>query len=111
MINIRQLFRFILPATASCLLWQQAAAHTPLFDCFEEEVEDVLQVVCEAGFSDGASAEGVEIRMINAQGRVLARKEIKEDGSVTFDRPAEEFSMVFIAGEGHEITVIGDDIY
>jgi hypothetical protein len=103
-----KLIRNCLPVAAASLLWLSAQAHTPLFDCFEEEGN---QVVCEAGFSDGASAEGIEVRMINAQGRVLARKEIEADGSATFDRPDEEFTMVFTAGESHEITVIGDDIY
>lgn len=83
-------------------------AHAPLFDCFNE---DDNTVVCEAGFSDGASAEGIEIRLLNAQGRVLEQKELGKDGSVTFKRPDEEFSVVFSAGEGHVITVIGDDIY
>ena len=85
-----------------------AEAHTPLFDCFEE---DEAMIVCEAGFSDGASAEGIDVRVLNAQGRVLQQDKIGTDGSVHFDRPDEEYSVMFMAGEEHNITVIGDDIY
>ena len=92
------------------LLVQTSAtmAHTPLFDCFDE---DNGKIVCEAGFSDGASAEGIDVRVVNAQGRVVQQGKIEADGSVSFDRPDEEFSVQFQAGEQHTITVIGDDIY
>ena len=40
-------------------------AHTPLFDCFDNG-DDTL--TCEGGFSDGASATGVGVRMVDAQG-------------------------------------------
>lgn len=84
-----------------------AQAHTPLFDCFDNG-DDTL--TCEGGFSDGSSAAGVAIRVLDAQGKVLEQGELGEDGSILLKRPGGEFSVVFAAGEEHSITVLGDDI-
>lgn len=90
------------------LLALAAQAHTPLFDCFDNRDGTIT---CEGGFSDGASAEGVGVRVVDLQGKVLARGRLGPDNSVSFDRPLEEFSVVFEAGDGHEIRVFGEDIY
>ncbi len=82
-------------------------AHTPLFDCFDNG-DDTL--TCEGGFSDGASATGVGVRMVDAQGKVLEQGKLDAKGSITFKRPAGEFSVVFEAGAEHALTVLGDDI-
>jgi len=82
-------------------------AHTPLFDCFDNG-DDTL--TCEGGFSDGASAAGVTVRLLDAQGKVLEQGELDAGGSITFKRPAGEFSVVFLASTDHSLTVLGDDI-
>jgi uncharacterized protein YfaS (alpha-2-macroglobulin family) len=82
-------------------------AHTPLFDCFDNG-DDTL--TCEGGFSDGASATGVGVRMVDAQGKVLEQGKLDAKGSITFKRPAGGFSVVFEAGAEHALTVLGDDI-
>lgn len=84
-----------------------AQAHTPLFDCFDNGDDTIT---CEGGFSDGSSAAGVAIRVVDAQGKVLEQGELDADSSITLARPAGEFSVVFAAGEEHSITVLGDDI-
>lgn len=84
-----------------------AQAHTPLFDCFDNGDETLT---CEGGFSDGSSAAGVSIRVLDAQGKVLEQGELDADGSIMLKRPSGEFSVVFAAGEEHSITVLGDDI-
>lgn len=83
-------------------------AHTPLFDCFDNQDGTIT---CEAGFSDGASAEGVMVQVVNVQGKVLQQGRISSSNNITFQRPEEQYSVVFAAGEGHEIRVFGDDIY
>jgi hypothetical protein len=92
-----------------CLLLLSPAlqAHTPLFDCYDNGDDSLT---CEGGFSDGSSAEGVEIRLLDAQGKVLAQGKLDAAGSIRFDRPAGEFSVVFGADSEHSITVLGDDI-
>ena len=85
-----------------------AHAHTPLFDCFDNRDGTLT---CEGGFSDGGSAEGVLVRVLDAQGKVLEQAPLGPDNSVTLERPAGEFSVVFVAGQGHELRVFGEDIY
>jgi hypothetical protein len=84
-----------------------AQAHTPLFDCFDNGDDTIT---CEGGFSDGASAAGVDIRVLDAQGKVLEQGKLDVQGSIILKRPAGEFSVVFAAGEEHSLTVLGDDI-
>lgn len=84
-----------------------AQAHTPLFDCFDNGDDTIT---CEGGFSDGSSAAGVAIRVLDAQGKVLEQGELDSAGSITLKRPTGEFSVVFAAGEEHSLTVLGDDI-
>lgn len=84
-----------------------ARAHTPLFDCFDN---GDATLTCEGGFSDGASAAGVGVRMLDAQGKVLEQGKLDDKGSISFKRPQGEFSIVFDAGAEHSISVLGDDI-
>jgi hypothetical protein len=84
-----------------------AHAHTPLFDCFDNGDETIT---CEGGFSDGAPAEGVVIRVLDAQGKVLDQGELDAKGSITLSKPEGEYSVTFTAGADHSITVLGDDI-
>ena len=84
-----------------------AHAHTPLFDCFDNGDKTIT---CEGGFSDGASAEGVVIRVLDAQGKVLQQGELDAAGSITMAKPEGEYSVTFTAGADHSITVLGDDI-
>jgi hypothetical protein len=84
-----------------------AQAHTPLFDCFDNGDDTIT---CEGGFSDGASATGVTVRLHDAQGKVLEQGQLDARGSITFKRPAGEFSIVFDASAEHSLTVLGDDI-
>jgi hypothetical protein len=103
-IDVHKLFTFFL---LSFILASQAQAHTPLFDCFDNGDDTIT---CEGGFSDGSSAAGVAIRVLDVQGKVLEQGELDAAGSINLKRPAGEFSVVFAAGEEHSLTVLGDDI-
>ncbi|MES2603721.1 MAG: hypothetical protein V4603_02225 [Pseudomonadota bacterium] len=92
---------------ASVLGSSTLQAHTPLFDCFDNGDETLT---CEGGFSDGASASGVGVRMVDGQGKVLEQGKLDAKGAITFKRPKGEFSVVFEAGAEHALTVLGDDI-
>jgi hypothetical protein len=52
----------------------------------------------------------VDIRVVDAQGKVLQQGILDAAGSITFRRPAGDFSVVFSAGSEHSITVLGDEI-
>ncbi|WPL18743.1 hypothetical protein Thiowin_03833 [Thiorhodovibrio winogradskyi] len=93
---------------ASTLLTATAAfAHTPLCACYDMGDGTVL---CEGGFSDGSSASGVGIMVVDTKGNSLIEGEMSEDSEFEFDKPEGEYSVVFDAGPGHSIEINGKDI-
>ncbi len=90
------------------LCFTPVQAHTPLFDCFDNGDGTII---CEGGFSDGGISEGIVVQVVDAQGKVIAQKPMGKDNTVTFAKPNQEYSVIFAAGEGHDVTVFGDDIY
>ena len=84
-----------------------AQAHTPLCSCFDNGDDTIT---CEGGFSDGSSASGVAMRIETPDGRVLLEGKMSEDSEFTFDKPKEDYMVMFDAGEGHKIKVPGKEI-
>jgi hypothetical protein len=84
-----------------------AAAHSPVFDCF---LENDSRVTCEGGFSDGASATGVAVRVLDGSEKLLLSGKIDAEGRFSFAKPAGAFHIVFDAGAGHSVTVFSNDI-
>lgn len=85
------------------LAWTPIAlAHTPLCSCYDNGDGTVL---CEGGFSDGSSAAGVAIRVLDTAGAVLIDARMNQDSEFEFDQPAGEYRVVFDAGPGHEIEI------
>lgn len=83
-------------------------AHTPLFSCFDNGDGTIF---CEGGFSDGSSAAGVPILIKNASGDVITRGELSRNSDIEFDKPEGDYSVIFDAGEGHEIVIPGSQIF
>lgn len=83
-------------------------AHSPLFDCFDNGDDTIT---CEGGYSDGASAEGVDIQVIDARGKVLEQGTLDAEGAIVLKKPTSEYTVVFEPGSEHSLSVIGDDIY
>ncbi|WP_087024749.1 hypothetical protein [Thaumasiovibrio subtropicus] len=83
-----------------------SVAHTALMSCYDQGNGYIL---CEGGFSDGASAEGVEFR-IEQNDRVIMQTQMDEFGEVYFEKPKNRFTLVLNAGEGHVVYVDGRDI-
>ncbi len=84
-----------------------AFAHTPLCSCYDNGDGSVT---CEGGFSDGSSASGVEMRVEDNAGKVLLKGKMSEDSEYTFEKPADAYTVVFDAGEGHRIRVSSKEI-
>jgi hypothetical protein len=84
-----------------------ASAHSPVFDCFNEKDG---QVTCEGGFSDGSSAAGVAVKIVDASDKLLLSGAIDKEGRFSFKRPTGDFRVVFDAGKGHSITLLSSDI-
>jgi hypothetical protein len=84
-----------------------AFAHSPVCNCYNNSDKTVT---CEGGFSDGASAEGVPIRILDAKNKVLVEGKMDKKGTFSFAKPSEEFHVVFDAGQGHTVTIFAEDI-
>ncbi len=91
------------------LLWLPAlaAAHSPVFDCFAESDG---HITCEGGFSDGTTATGVAVRVLDGSDKLLLAGKIDAEGRFSFAKPAGDFHIVFDAGAGHSVTVFSNDI-
>lgn len=95
-------------ATAALLISATLAqAHTPLCSCFDNGDDTIT---CEGGFSDGSSASGVTMRIETPDGRVQLEGKMNEDSEFTFDKPKDDYIVMFDAGEGHKIKVPGKEI-
>lgn len=82
-------------------------AHTPLMACFDNGDDTIT---CGGGFSDGASAAGVPMRVENMDGNILLQGQMSEDDEFNFDKPKTDFIVIFDAGPNHIIREKGRDI-
>ncbi|MCG5501569.1 hypothetical protein [Ectothiorhodospira lacustris] len=98
-----------LPTTtlALCLLGGPVLAHTPLFACYDNGDGTIL---CEGGFSDGSSAAGVTIRVLDGNDEMLLEDQLNTLSEIEFDKPEGTYTAVFDAGEGHRIEIPGSRI-
>lgn len=93
-----------------CLLVLGAAfvfAHTPILVCYENGDGTIT---CEGGFSDGSSAKGVEIRVVDSTNKVLIKGKLDKNSEYTFRKPKGSFIVIFDAGPGHVVKVKSEDI-
>ncbi len=84
-----------------------ALAHTPLCSCYSNGDGTIT---CEGGFSDGSSAAGVRMRVENKTGSVLTEGKMDDFSEFVFDKPKEDFKVIFDAGPGHAVEIDGGDI-
>lgn len=90
-------------------LWGLTAlAHTPLFACYDNGDGMVL---CEGGFSDGSSAAGVAIRILDGDGKLLQEDALDANSEIELKRPEGAFTVIFDAGPGHLLEITGSDIH
>jgi len=82
-------------------------AHTPLCSCYDMGGGTVL---CEGGFSDGSSAAGVDIRVVDGNDNVVLEGVMSEFSEFEFDKPQGDYMVVFDAGPGHAVEIDSDDI-
>jgi formylmethanofuran dehydrogenase subunit A len=80
---------------------QSTHAHAPVLDCFVKQGK----VTCEAGFSDGSSAAGRKIQVLDASNKVLLDGVLDKAGLYTFTAPAVDYHVVFYGGEHHQVTL------
>lgn len=84
-----------------------AAAHSAICSCFDNGDGTIT---CEGGFSDGASAAGVAIRVLDDRERVLIEAKMDDQGTFSFMKPPSGYHVVFDAGQSHVVTIYSDEI-
>ncbi len=92
---------------ASLMVPTLAMAHSPIFDCYDNGDGTIM---CQGGFSDGSSAAGVKVNVLDGSGAAVQNLVLDANGEITIDKPAGAYSMQLDAGEGHAITVDGKNI-
>ncbi len=86
---------------------QTAFAHTPLCSCYDFGDNTIL---CEGGFSDGSSASGVDMYVMDMSGKELLAGKINDNGEFEFKKPSVDYKVQFNAGPGHIIEIDGKNI-
>lgn len=77
------------------------SAHTPYMACFDNGDGTVT---CNGDFSDGSSAAGVPMRVVDDHEKLLIQGRMDADGEFSFNRPAGAFTVIFDGGPGHMVT-------
>ena len=103
MIRLRIVFSIAVATAAAA----PALAHNAICDCF---LNGDGTITCEGGFSDGSTAAGIPLRVIDRDGKVLIDGAMSEKSEFTFNTPDVAFRVEFDAGEGHVIRIDGRDI-
>lgn len=84
-----------------------AYAHNAICDCYDNGDSTIT---CEGGFSDGGSAAGVPIRVLDDTGKVLIDGVMSDQSDFSFSKPDGNFHVEFDAGAGHIVQIDGRDI-
>ena len=84
-----------------------ALAHSPLCSCFDNGDGTIT---CEGGFSDGSSASGVKMQVVDGSGKTLLEGKMNKDSEYNFKKPAGAYKVIFDAGDGHKVEVDGSKI-
>jgi len=85
-----------------------ASAHTPLCSCYDNGDGTVM---CEGGFSDGSSAAGVKMSVLDPSGKAVIEGVLNKSAEFSFKKPSGDFAVFFDAGEGHRIKIPSSGIH
>jgi hypothetical protein len=79
----------------------------PMFECVSS---GSLRVTCRGSFADGTSAAGIVVRVLDKTDHVVYAGIVDKLGRVSFRKPDAQFSVVFDAGEGNVLTLLGSEM-
>ena len=85
-----------------------AFAHSPVCNCSDNGDNTIT---CEGGFSDGSSAAGVKMSVLDGSGKTLSEGRMNKDSEYTFNKPEGAYKVVFDAGDGHSVEIDGAQIF
>jgi hypothetical protein len=89
------------------VLARLAYAHNAICDCYDNGDDTVT---CEGGFTDGGTAVGVAMRILDGDGKVLIEGAMGQASDFTFTKPPGRFRVEFDGGEGHLVQIDSRDI-
>ncbi len=89
------------------LIVSPSMAHNPICDCYDNGDDTIT---CEGGFSDGGTAVGVPMRILDEAGKILIEGVMSDQSDFTFAKPKGNFLVEFEGGVGHIIQIDGRDI-
>lgn len=104
---MKRVLIFLFGLMLMLFLTNYSYAHTPLCSCYDNEDGTVT---CEGGFSDGSSAAGVTMLVVDKSGKVLIKGKMNEDSEFTFKKPDVPYTVIFDAGPGHVVKIDSKDI-
>ena len=93
--------------TAAASGGDHSAMHVPTFQCANY---GALRVTCVGTFLDGRSAAGITVRVFDKHDRVVYVGTVDSQGRTTFKKPDAEFHIVFDAGQGNVLTILGSEM-
>lgn len=79
-----------------------AWAHNPIAEC---KAVDEQTIECVGGFSDGSGAPGVTLDVVSYDEKVLLPGKLDNDSKLRFQRPKDDFYILFDAGPGHVVEI------
>lgn len=88
------------------LITNSMYAHTAMMRCMDNEDGTIL---CEAGFSDGSSAQGVSLLLIQ-KGEVILETQFDDSSEVTFKKPNGKYTVLLDGGAGHSVRLESSSI-
>lgn len=84
--------------SCSAIAW----AHNPLAEC---KAVDAQTIECIGRFSDGSAATGVTLDVLSYDDKLLMQGKLDSDSKLRFQRPDEDFYVLFDAGPGHVVEI------
>ena len=82
-------------------------AHSALLNCFDNADGTFT---CEGGFSDGSSAQGINIIIKDKNGNILQKATLDSYSEVVLTKPQGDFTVLFDGGPGHSVEIPGSSI-
>ncbi len=83
-----------------------AFAHSALLNCFDNADGTFT---CQGGYSDGSSATGIRIVVMDMSGSILHEAQLNADSEVVMPLPQQQdFTVLFDGGSGHSVQITSD---
>lgn len=104
---MRHMFISLVVALGLALTASYAMAHSALLNCFDNADGSFT---CQGGYSDGSSATGIRIVVMDMSGNMLQEARLDADSEVILPYPNGDFRVLFDGGSGHSVEITGDVI-